>query len=139
MKRVEAARFIGKSYTEQIKELPIEGLEELLLKENIELAKLGVKTSISLLAYGAKIHGGLYEDKIQDGEMISTPMNFFMTLIHHYEPDLLQLPKNKFQDLGRTVSRIAMIVDALEQKPDFYRFPKQFHESPQKQLSLRKP
>lgn len=135
MREIDRSR--SESVEEQIREFSRQELFEQLLRENQNLAGLGVRIPISLMALGSSKYGFLYEDRMNDkGGTKSTPMNFFMALVHS-QPDLLKLPKDKFEKLGAVVSRIAMVTDVLAERTGEISWPEQFTQIPQ--LSPRKP
>lgn len=93
-------------------------IEEGLLKDNSELADLGVTTSVAGIILRAQIQGDRYEDRTdRHGGTSVTPMNCLMGLLDT-QPDLQGLSPDKFKSLARTVSRIGMAVGTLvDRKP----------------------
>jgi hypothetical protein len=115
----------------QIEKLSTEELFNQLSKENKKLARLGIKTPISEMAYGAKKYGIDYEDRrFPEGGIRPTPMNLFMTLVTS-QRDLLSLPEAKFRELGGVISMVAMVTDTLVKKTGEIDWPEQFRKSPQ--------
>ena len=136
---VELRSYGQVDFDEQAKVMSPEQLFDQLGRDNMELARLGVKISITIIVYGARRYGNNYEYRTNiHNQTRPTPMNCFMALLHN-QPELGQLPQEDFEKLGKVVSRISVATEALAGKINRFDWPEQFSISPQFLLQEPKP
>ncbi len=126
------------SIGEQIKRQRVPVLFEIIRAENEALASFGVTTSVAIIVNAASSYGDHYEDdRFIGGLPKATPLNCLMGLVHQ-QPRLLELPLDKFEELGGVIARISMATLAIVEKRSHFDWPRDLTESPQKSLKLRK-